>query len=155
MYKTGFESNSRYLKGLYPTPLSGGAATRAFWLGWGRGVWPVQAHGFPKLVCGSRLRVGSPPTIGPRDSQVPSACRLHAGDEQDETYHGAGRGTLHQRLRDYTYVLSLSLLHPHRQVRPQSQHLHQQRELFLALLAGTAREPNLRRVPQQHWLPDR
>ena len=100
--------------------------------------WGARAGGRPARV--------SPPHSG---------CRFHAGDEQDAAHHGAGRGPLHQRLRDHAHVLPLALLHPHREVRPQPQHLHQQRKLLLALLAGTTREPHLCRLSQQHGLPDR
>ena len=93
--------------------------------------------------------------IGRPASHLLSGCRFHAGDEQDAAHYGAGRGALHQCLRDHAHVLPLALLHPHREVRSQPQHLHQQWKLLLALLAGTAWEPHFCRVSQQHGLPDR
>ncbi|KAI4787322.1 hypothetical protein KUCAC02_036539, partial [Chaenocephalus aceratus] len=54
-----------------------------------------------------------------------------------------------------TPVLPVSLLHADGEVRAQPQHLHQQRELLLSVLAGAARASLLRRLPQQHRIPDR
>lgn len=52
-------------------------------------------------------------------------------------------------------MLPVTVLHADGQVRPQPQHLHQQRELLLAVLAGPARTAFLCRLPQQHRLQDR
>lgn len=52
-------------------------------------------------------------------------------------------------------MLPVTVLHVDGQVRPQPQHLHQQRELLLAVLAGTARTAFVCCLSQQHRLQDR
>lgn len=86
---------------------------------------------------------------------LPLSSRLNAGHEQNTTGYGEGRHPFHQRLLHHTHVLPVPLLHPHRQVRAQPPHVHQQWELLVALLAGPPRATHVCCAPQQLWLQNR
>lgn len=67
---------------------------------------------------------------------LPFSPRLYAGHEQDTAHHGEGGHTFLQRLLYHAHVLPIAVVHPDREVCSQPPHLHQQRELLLALVAG-------------------
>lgn len=99
----------------------------------------------------------TPPTLPlpPPLVFAPLSPRLDAGHEQNPANHGEGRHAFLQRFLHHAHVLPVPLLHPHGEICAQPPHLHEQRELLLALVAGAPRAAHLRRAPQQLRLQDR